>query len=305
MLLHKYLDLIRELCVNRHEQLLIARNISSAYNRVIIKTKLIIMLTKNARELNIISGRDPLPTVEIHADSVEKQGASFGGIVSTTLAKFAAQNPSITATVYSYGTMSINFHEAAWSEFLFAAGNAKVLKALSAAFESYPKIQSRYSDYIAPIQGRASYHIEGGRLWEVEDAFTWYSADGSGDESASNPEDDEGDDDAFVEASLTDGDSEDDEIEDDDIDDDLEDEDEDEDDEDTDVNDATASSAPVKRKGRLNVARADAKVSTIRAEIEKVFGLPEGSVVLCGPDKRGLKGNARIRTLRRRWEENS
>jgi hypothetical protein len=63
-------------------------------------------------------------------------------------------------------------------------------------------------------------------------------------------------------------------------------------------------SAPTKRKGRVNVARSDAKVSTIRRQIEKVFGLPEGSVLLCGPDKKSLKGNARIRTLRGRWEDN-
>jgi len=270
------------------------------------------MLKKSVRELNLVGGREPLPTIEIQADSVEEQGLYFGQIVTKALASFAAQNPSTVATIYSYGTMSMNFHEAAWCEFLIVAGNAKVLKALATAFASYPKVKSRYSDYIAPSDGRATYHVEGGRLWEVEDAFNWYSADPSSEEDEHDAEAntaDEDDEDLIV-VSDSDDDAEDveededhveDDIDSEDDDDDDDDEDEDEDEEDND--DASSVSARAKRKGRLNVARADAKVSTIRREIEKVFGLPEGSVALCGPDKKRLKGNARIKTLRRRWEE--
>lgn len=58
-----------------------------------------------------------------------------------------------------------------------------------------------------------------------------------------------------------------------------------------------------RRAARYRAARSDAKVSSIRAAIEEVFGLPEGSVALCGPDRRALRGDARIRTLRKRWEE--
>ena len=68
-------------------------------------------------------------------------------------------------------------------------------------------------------------------------------------------------------------------------------------------NSGAVAHAPVKRGGRRNVARADAKVSTIRLKIEKVFGLPNGSVALCGPSKIPLKSNALIKTLRLRWEE--
>ena len=61
--------------------------------------------------------------------------------------------------------------------------------------------------------------------------------------------------------------------------------------------------AAERRAARYRAARSDAKVSSIRAAIEEVFGLPAGSVALCGPDRRALRGDARIRTLRKRWEE--
>lgn len=273
------------------------------------------MPNKSSRELRLVGGREPLPTLEVHIDSVEEQGLYFGLIVSQALSSFATKSPSTVATVYSYGTMSVNFHDAAWSEFLIVAGNKKVFQVLKDAFASYPKIKSRYSDYIAPSDGRATYHIEGGRLWEAEDPFTWYSADHAS-EAKHNAETgtaDEDDEDLIV-APDSNGDAEDVEDEEnldaedeDGVEKDIDSEDdgdEEEDEEDEDDSDDTASvSTPAKRKGRLNVARADAKISTIRRKIEKVFGLPEGSVVLCGPDKKSLKGNARIKTLRRRWEE--
>ncbi|MOA42066.1 hypothetical protein D3C78_1640890 [compost metagenome] len=88
---------------------------------------------------------------------------------------------------------------------------------------------------------------------------------------------------------------------------------EDEEDEDWEVEDADAADeqdadpavvTAERKAARYRAARSDAKVSSIRAAIEEVFGLPEGSVALCGPDRRALRGDARIRTLRKRWEEN-
>ena len=56
------------------------------------------------------------------------------------------------------------------------------------------------------------------------------------------------------------------------------------------------------RRGRLRAARTDAAVGSIRAAIENLFGLPEGSVKLCGPDGSLLRTDATIATPRRRWE---
>lgn len=255
--------------------------------------KSLIMLKKSVHELNLVKGKDPLPTLEIQAESVEEQGLYFGQVVSKALSSFAEQNQSSVATIYAYGTMSVSFHEDSWSEFLTVAGSAKVLKALAAAFARYPKVKARQSDYISPSDGRATYHLEGGRLWEVEDAVTWYSIDPS--VKQAGPE---------AKSSIANGDCEDEEqlavrefVADEDVIARNTDEDQGEDE------DGPSVSSTAKRMGRLNAARADAKVSTIRRNIEKVFGLPEGSVVLCGPDKSPLKGNALIGTLRRRWEE--
>ena len=54
---------------------------------------------------------------------------------------------------------------------------------------------------------------------------------------------------------------------------------------------------------RTYKARSDASVGSIKSAIEKTFGLPDGSVALCGPDGKHLRSGAKIRTLRNRWEE--
>lgn len=53
---------------------------------------------------------------------------------------------------------------------------------------------------------------------------------------------------------------------------------------------------------RFRIARSDASVGTIRSTIESVFGLPEGSVALCNPSGSPLRADAKIATLRKRWE---
>jgi hypothetical protein len=68
-------------------------------------------------------------------------------------------------------------------------------------------------------------------------------------------------------------------------------------------NQARPPQARTQKAGRLRAARADAHVGSIRRRIERVFGLPEGSVALCGPDGKVLRADAKIATLRRRWEQ--
>jgi len=249
------------------------------------------MVKRTISELNFVKGRNPMPTVEIHAESLETQGYYLGQIVSKTLTAFAEKNPRSVATVSLFGTMSVNFHEQSWSEFLIVAGDEKVLKALGKAFSELPRVKSKYSDYIMPSDGRLAFHIQDGCLWEPEDAITWYATE-TETESGKGPE--------RGEAEAIDGDIE--------------------DDEDLSVEEierslavfnessegddepALATSQVSKRTGRLNAARADASIATIRQKIEAVFGLPEGSVALCGPDGRALRSDALIKTLRRRWE---
>jgi len=53
---------------------------------------------------------------------------------------------------------------------------------------------------------------------------------------------------------------------------------------------------------RYRAARSDTTIAVIKHKIEKTFGLPEGSVALCAPDGKALRSDAKIGTLRERWE---
>lgn len=247
------------------------------------------MNTRSTIELHFVSSRDPLPTVEVQAKSLEDQGLVLSQVVSSSLTHFAANNPTCKATIYVYGTMSVNFHEMDWSEFLIVAGDKKVLKVLESAFSKLPKVKSRYSDYITTSEGIRAFHVEDGLLWRCEDAVTWCSDSPADAEKGQEPvkkslvsdeviEDDEAEWGCVI-SSVEPESSE------------------------VDCDDELPVARTREQATRYRVARADAKVASIRQRIEQVFGLPEGSVALCGPDGRALRGDAFIRTLRRRWQE--
>lgn len=238
------------------------------------------MIKKSVSELSFVNKGSPLPTVEVDSHSVENAGFSIYRTVMQVLTQLAEQDASLRATLYMYASASVNFREQSWSEFLLVAGPNKVLLALGAGFERLPAVKSRFSDYVSSSIALRTFHVEDGLVWEQEDACTWYS---NGQSLA----------DLTAEAEEADDDPE--LIE------------RDEEDEDWDVEDEQGADQAVataeRRAARYRAARSDAKVSSIRAAIEEVFGLPEGSVALCGPDRRALRGDARIRTLRKRWEE--
>ncbi|MEH6387780.1 MAG: hypothetical protein V7772_07895 [Pseudomonas profundi] len=245
------------------------------------------MIKKSVSELSFVNSRSPLPTVEIDSNSIENAGFSIYRTVMEVLTRLAEQDASLRTTIYMHGSVSVNFREPVWSEFLLVAGPQKVLLALGAGFEQLPAVRSRLSDYVMPSTASRTFHVEGGLVWEKEDGCTWYS-DGHRLAELTGVEDDPES---------------------------IEDEENEEDEEDgiweIDEPDAVdelgagqAVASTEQRAARYRAARSDAKVSSIRAAIEEVFGLPEGSVALCGPDRRPLRGDARIRTLRSRWEEN-
>lgn len=241
------------------------------------------MIRKSVSELAFVNSGSPLPTVEVDSNSMENAGFSIHHTVMQVLTRLAEQDASLRTTLYLYVSASVNFHEPGLSEFLLVAGPKKVLLALGAGFE-LPAVKSRFSDYVSSASALRAFHVEGGLVWEQEDADTWYSNGQSLADLSEEAEDDPQP---------------------------LE-EDEDEGDEDWEVKDPEAQDeqdvdqivvAAERRAARYRAARSDAKVSSIRAAIEEVFGLPAGSVALCGPDRRALRGDARIRTLRKRWEE--
>ena len=240
------------------------------------------MIKKSVSELSFVNKGSPLPTVEVDSHSVENAGFSIYRTVMQVLTQLAEQDASLRATLYMYASASVNFREPSWSEFLLVAGPNKVLLALGAGFERLPAVKSRFSEYVSSSIALRTFHVEDGLVWEQEDACTWYSNRQSLANLTEEAEDD---------PELIEGDEE----------------DEDWDVEEPDAEDEQGADQAVataeRRAARYRAARSDAKVSSIRTAIEEIFGLPEGSVALCGPDRRALRGDARIRTLRKRWEE--
>lgn len=65
-----------------------------------------------------------------------------------------------------------------------------------------------------------------------------------------------------------------------------------------------AESSPEKRHAasRFNSARNDASIKSIKKSIEKVFGLPRGSVCLLTPNNKKAKSDSSIRKIREDWK---
>lgn len=235
------------------------------------------MLERPTHEINFLRKPDPAPTIEVSVDSLEALGLYLDEVVRPSLLHFAEKHPAVKATVYQYSTWSVNFHERVWSTFLIVAGNDKVLDVLQDAFGAYSEVKSRFSDYIPPSMGQARFHIEDGCLWQVLDDASWMAVTGKDQTSKESL--------AFEAAH-----DEDEEVQLDDQDDEW----------DVETMESPADES-LPRRGRLRAARSDASVGTIRQTIEQLFGLPAGSVALCGPDRRPLRADASIATLRRRW----
>lgn len=222
--------------------------------------------------------------LEVNEESLDGKGPVFYLTTAEALANFAEKNPDVTSTVYLHGCMSENSHgPAMWSEFLIPVGNVtKVLGALEAAFTRKAGAKFRSSEGIIPSQGTCSFHLEDGRLWEPEDTLTWYSKTSSeiaadAEQAVSATEGDWDDVPIAGDSNLDEADSDTQEL-------------------------TTPKRTYIEQPRRIRRARSDANVGGIRQEIERFFGLPEGSVALRGPDGKSLRADALISTLRYRWE---
>lgn len=244
------------------------------------------MLTRTRRELHFRARSDAERTVEISSDDLDNANLDLSELLEAALARLARANPGMVATLYLYSTPSANFHELGYSDFVVISGPLEVLRCVQDALAGHPGIRTRGGESVPRDGVNPFLHVEDGRCWQAEDGETWYAQDlvaqpassldrgSAGDLGPSNslaaqakaddPTDDWENDDALQPASV--------------------------------------AAPTAERRGRLRSARADAPVATIRQTIESVFGLPPGSVKLCGPDGRPLRGDATIATLRRRWE---
>lgn len=255
------------------------------------------MIRKPVNELHFVHARDPLPTVEIDLDTLPDGMHGYGQLVEAALAPLAAADPELRATVYVYHGPSVSFGNYGYSAYFAAAGDRRVPGALYGAFHGTAGLRVRHGDQIDPAQALRQYHLEDGRLWCPDEEYVWYARGGDGDSAAAREASEGGDEDDGVEedggAEENDGACPDDGS------DEGADADWADDSGDTAV---AASGGRTELPARFRAARSDASVGTISRRIEAVFGLPEGSVALRGPDKKVLRSDATIRTLRRRWE---
>jgi hypothetical protein len=242
------------------------------------------LIRKPANELRFLNVKEPMSTIEIDLDSLPKGAFGYAQLTEASLAPLAAASPDLHATVYVYQGPSVNFGDYGYSAFFGVAGDRRVFGALSSTFGGTAGLKVRHGDQIRQSQALRQYHLEDGKLWLPLEEGVWYA--GAGDMNCEDP-------DELVEEDVSEilSDNED------------------------DVNDGVADgrqqaggdkepvpSARMEQPARFRAARSDAGVGTISRSIEAVYGLPEGSVALRGPDRKVLRADATIRTLRRRWE---
>jgi len=245
------------------------------------------LIRKPVNELHFIQTRDPMSTVEIDLDSLPDGSSGYAQMVVAALAPLAASDSGLRATVYVYQGPSVNFGNYGYSAFFGAAGDRRVLVALYAFFCGAAGLKVRHSDQIRQSQAVCQYHLEDGRLWSPEEEHVWYASIREEEREASEDGFDEGeiDDETWP--------------------------DEESDPDDTATKERSEgsedptlriSSARSEMPARFRAARSDASVGSISRSIEMVFGLPEGAVALRGPDRKVLRSDATIRTLRKRWK---
>lgn len=232
------------------------------------------MLRKSFRELNFVHPKEPIPTVEVDIDSLPEQHYGCADILQKSLDSVALAHPTLVATIYIYVGPSRNFLKPTYSAFIGVAGPTSILKGAYNAFAPIKGVDVRYSDYIRAADGRCELHIEDGKVWLCDEPGEWYSIQGGEAFPTKDADDDVDLGVAEPDADASDG-----------------------------ATHAASTSDRSETPARFRAARADAGVGTIRTTIESVFGLPAGSVALCGPDGKSLRADATIRTLRKRWEK--
>lgn len=249
--------------------------------------------------LHFSNSAKAIDTVEVDLDSLPQGCYDYLDVVIESLQPLAESSPELRATVYVQQASSVNFVRSGCSVFIGVVGSQNALELILEGFESMPGVDVRYGDSILTKQSRRRLHIEDGYVWQQDDGVTWF-AYSELDDIEESPE--------------------------------LEDDDYQYTDEDyarypsntkvyeagdllremNQINSAAADESvsvddrvSMPSKGvytRERAVRSDARVGSIRATIEEVFGLPEGSVKLCDPEGHSLRADARIGTLRQRWE---
>ena len=253
-------------------------------NIFLVTGKRLTRLSKQYPEIKLVKAPKALATVEVDINSIPEEVGGYTPLFEKELSVYAAEHSDVHATLYVCQLPSINFGYQTWSVFIGVAGDDNLLDVIESIFRSIPGVKVRCSDYIDPSSATKDFHIQDGYLWRPDEGVSWV---------ASLPEISPEELYSLVEKEP----------------------DEEGIDEDLDVDEFQAAEAydendyedmethqRLAQPTRYRAARKDAKVGSIKKRIEAIFGLPEGSVSLCGPDKKPLRSDATIGTLRRRWE---
>lgn len=251
-------------------------------------------------DLHFINSEKSIDTVEVDLDSLSQGCYDYLDIMIESLQPLAESSPDLRATIYVQQTPSVNFMRSGYSVFIGVVGNSNALELILDGFQSKKGVDARYGDSILTKQSRCRLHIEDGYVWQQEDDATWF-VDSDIDEHGESSEL-EDDDYQYTDENYARYPSSAKVYEAGDL---LKDRNK--------INNvevdevvSALNSISTQSKGvytRKRAVRSDARVGSIRTTIEEVFGLPEGSVRLCDPEGNSLRADARIRTLRRRWDK--
>jgi hypothetical protein len=232
-----------------------------------------IMSTRSSSQLNFVVAPSHAATLEIASGSLSDADRIM--TMRSVLSRYAAFDANARASMYLQRVVSVGFGELTLADQIFVADAAAAPGLLAVLFESFERCDARvrFAGELATDGAPCAIHLEDAHVWMNEDDDRWYAskliesdepwpASASDDIAVTDEIDEIG---AVCEVMPE------------------------------------QATGRARAPGRYRAARADASVGSIRRRIEAVFGLPEGSVDLCGPDGRALRADARIATLRRRW----
>ena len=206
----------------------------------------------------------PARTIELDLDSLHRAGFDAGwDFINFPLGRFAAENEDVTATIYQYETQSADFGPPICNVVFLGVVGARRKKILRI-------IESTLAGKGSNIRMRPGESIpfeEGKRILHMEDGRLWAPGEACTWESHERWSEEDGEDEENEKIAIP-------------------------------GNDEDNQGTPRRRR-----VRGDARVGNVARSIETERGLPGGSVVLQGPDGKRLRADARISTLRQRWEQ--
>lgn len=232
------------------------------------------VVTRFDTDFSFVKETGVLPTVEIDLQSLEEACVdSYTDEICNALQGFLHGSSPIT--IYVLETPSLNFGGTGYSVFIGVGASDVVLKSIYSYFNKMNNVKVRYSEYIPVAKAIKAVHVEFENIWMPYEEGTWYSVFSAArsDIDTTTEEDlwsDDVDDIDWDELAIN-----------------------------GDLSEVKKATRPL----RMRAARKDASIGTVRHTIENVFGLPKGSVQLCGPDRVALRSDALIGTLRRRWKD--